>query len=136
MADRDLDVEELMPLRKRLSLRPEIEPQQQQQEVEELPENFKNKIIEMRGTEETQYSTRHIKTVLLRDIDIDKGESRLSIPLSKLLRHSFLTLDEKETLEERIKGNMKGSLNVKVTDPSLEVWELKFRKYDMVRDKS
>lgn len=119
MTNIDIDVEEeVIPLRKRHSLRCEID---------ELPEKFRNKIMEMRGTEETLIFKR-----TLAETDVNKGISRLSIPLSKLLSYNFLTSDdEKETIETRIEGGRKGSISVKVIDPRLEVWELKFTRYDM-----
>ncbi|CAA7055828.1 unnamed protein product [Microthlaspi erraticum] len=122
MAKRENGVEEeLMPLRKRPSLRP---PQQQ---VEELPERFKNKIMEMRGTEERLIFKRK-----LTKSDVDKGASRLSIPMSELLSHSFLTSDEKEKAENLVKEGREGrGLTVQVIDPRLRVWELKLRRVVM-----
>lgn len=101
MANRDNDLEELMPLIKRHSLRFElegqnaidVEPQQQVEEEElganqELSERVKSKIMEMGGTEETLIFERP-----LSESDVNKGESRLSIPISQLLNHDFLTSD-------------------------------------------
>ncbi|CAH2058315.1 unnamed protein product [Thlaspi arvense] len=141
MANGEIDVEELMPLRKRQSLRLEIvdeyvdvvvpqEQQQEEEQVEELPERFKKKIMEMGGTEETLIFKRE-----LTKTDVDKGQSHLSIPLSSLLSLDFLTSDEKEKIENRIKGDREGGLTVEVIDPRLEVWELKMRRCDMEKKK-
>ncbi|KAG7574669.1 DNA-binding pseudobarrel domain superfamily [Arabidopsis suecica] len=145
MANIDNDLEERKPLKKRLSLRFEqegqyvvnVEPQQQVEEGEieanrELPEKLKSKIMEMGGTEETLIMKKP-----LTKTDVDGGESRLSIPMSKLLNHDFLTSDEKIKIHKRIKRDREGGLSVEVIDPKLHVWKLKIRGYDddMVKKK-
>ncbi|KAJ4904123.1 B3 domain-containing protein [Raphanus sativus] len=112
MANGDVGMEELMPFKKRRSLRV----------VVELPVNVKEKIVEMGGTQETLITKRTLTTT-----DVDKGQSHLSIPMSSLLTHSFMTSDEKEKIENRVKGDKEGGLTVEVIDPKLKVWELKLR---------
>lgn len=86
MANKDNDLEELKPLRKRHSLRLELEGQnvvdvEPQQQVEEkvleanpeLPERVKSKIMDMGGTEETFTIEKS-----LSKSDVVKVQSRLS----------------------------------------------------------
>ncbi|KAL0739967.1 hypothetical protein Bca4012_081480 [Brassica carinata] len=77
----------------------------------------------MGGTGETLITKRTLTTT-----DVDKGQSHLSIPMSSLLTHSFMKSDEKEKIENRVKGDKEGGLTVKVIDPKLQVWELKMRR--------
>ncbi|CAF2162156.1 unnamed protein product [Brassica napus] len=48
--------------------------------------------------------------------------------MSSLLTHSFMTSDEKEKIENRVKGDRGGGLTVEVINPTLKVWELKMRR--------
>ncbi|ESQ52998.1 hypothetical protein EUTSA_v10017938mg, partial [Eutrema salsugineum] len=71
----------------------------------------------------------------LTKTDVDKGQSHLSIPMSSLLTHDFLTSDEKEETQNRIKGDREGGLSEQVIDPRLKVLELKLRRTDMKKKK-
>ncbi|KAF8094725.1 hypothetical protein N665_0354s0014 [Sinapis alba] len=130
MANVDVHVEKLLPLKKRRSLRFQTEDQDNvEPQVEELPVELKDKIMEMGGTEETLITKR-----TLTKTDVDKHQAHLSIPMSSLLTNSFMTSDEKEKIKNRVKGAREGGLTVEVIDPKLQVWELKMRS-DMNKKK-
>ncbi|XP_027358639.1 putative B3 domain-containing protein At2g27410 [Abrus precatorius] len=91
-----------------------------------LPENFKNGIIELNG-----YDIKFLMHKKLFLSDLSSNSNRLSMPLTEFMC-DFLTEDEKSTLGEREgrKGRIRG-LEVTVLDPCLREFTLLLKKWTM-----
>ncbi|XP_017218046.1 uncharacterized protein LOC108195580 [Daucus carota subsp. sativus] len=88
-----------------------------------LPVEFKNKIQEIRGTD--------IKLMIqkyLFSTDMDDNQNRFSIPM-KQIREDFLTDEEENILDQRIKNNHVMPMVVPLIEPNLEKTQINFRKW-------
>ncbi|XP_021905500.1 B3 domain-containing protein At5g24050-like [Carica papaya] len=91
--------------------------------IHDLPERFENLILgEMKGSEPVLVIQKKLKYT-----DIKRDASRLSIPL-KQVKTEFLTPEEKISLN----GNNKKS--VVIIEPSLEVSNINFTRWEMKKD--
>ncbi|RYQ99695.1 hypothetical protein HN51_050104 [Arachis hypogaea] len=102
------------------SMKESKKPVNQNQELSELPQNFKNLISDMGGSKITLLIEK-----TLYQSDLNPQQNRLSIPSQQVKDKDFLLPTELEILEEK-KG-----IKVKLIQPSLEITELTLIKWFM-----
>ncbi|MED6135012.1 hypothetical protein PIB30_042335 [Stylosanthes scabra] len=89
----------------------------------ELPENFKNVIRNMGGSEITFVIEKSLCMS-----DLNRQQNRLSIPSAKVKDTKFLLKAELTSLDD------KGEIKVKLIQPSLEIGELSLVKWFMAKE--
>ncbi|KAA8523836.1 hypothetical protein F0562_010259 [Nyssa sinensis] len=88
----------------------------------ELPVQFKNRIREKGG-----YDLKFLIQKKLYKTDTSRGHNRLSMPLTQIKDHNFLT-DEEKTKINQTKNN---EITVEVIGTKLDTYELCFKKWNM-----
>ena len=91
----------------------------------ELPEEFKNRIRELNGTD-----TKFLMHKTLSNTDVEPNNNRLSMPVKKV-ECEFLSQAEKAVLDERESKKKLVGLEVTVIDPCLREFSLLLKKWDM-----
>ncbi|KAJ8751304.1 hypothetical protein K2173_016486 [Erythroxylum novogranatense] len=94
----------------------------------DMPQEFKNRIQEMGGTE-----VELIIQKPLFETDLKKGEGRMSVPANQIQCHDFLTDEEKELLNMLDEREKLKAIETKVIGPNAteETTNMNFKKWNM-----
>ncbi|KAL0399337.1 UNVERIFIED_CONTAM: hypothetical protein Sradi_2277000 [Sesamum radiatum] len=98
-----------------------------------LPERFKNVIREISEGRIVSEETLVIQKALFKS-DLMKSHNRLSIPLTQISHHGFLTDEEKKFLRSRDGKGKKKHKDVTLIEPSLNKRTAMFSRWDMPKD--
>ncbi|KAL3504191.1 hypothetical protein ACH5RR_034032 [Cinchona calisaya] len=91
-----------------------------------IPDNFKNKIVELGGSEE---SLVFVFQKVLTKTDVNTNQHRLLIPL-KQIKNGFLTDEEKASFQDSTQKFEVGAIFI---DPSLDECRMNLRQWNMAK---